>query len=248
MAAAAAAAAAGRSRRGDPPEVPPRTGRWHGPKRAAGPRRQCLAATLVKETRRQHATPFRSRPYTSVRAAHNGRAASRILPRRSRAAHLLPPLPRRPLPTHHHHLPLPTHPLPLFFPPGPPSTRSPSPPPAATMRLVAKLAAAGVAAAALVLSAAAAPVVRDPMTLEVLPTARELYLPAAPPAGRLPTAVRVAAAIAPSPAAAVPAPSPGVEVPSPGPELPSPGPELPSPGPELPSPGPELPSPSPAAY
>lgn len=123
------------------------------------------------------------------------------------------------------------------------------------MRLVSKLAVAGVATAALVLAAAAAPVVRDPMTLEVLPTARELYLPAPPrQAGRLPTSVRMAitasvdTAVTSSPPTEVPYPSPGAEVPSPGPEVTSPGPELPSPGPEAPSPGPEVPSPSPAAW
>ncbi|GAB0496125.1 hypothetical protein MMPV_007435 [Pyropia vietnamensis] len=111
------------------------------------------------------------------------------------------------------------------------------------------------AAAALAASAAAVPLVRDPMTLEVLPTARELYLPPLPRhAGRLPASVRMATvaavdtAVTPSPAAEVPYPSPGADAPSPGPEVPSPGPELPSPGPEAPSPGPELPSPSPAAY
>lgn len=127
------------------------------------------------------------------------------------------------------------------------------------MRFVSTLAAAGVAAAALIVAASAAPVVRDPMTLEVLPTPAELFLPAAPtarpmpPAGgaRLLLSLRASAAgAAPLGSAEVPSPgpepSPGVEVPSPGAELPFPGEEVPSPGAEVPSPGPEVPSPSPA--
>lgn len=183
-------------------------------------RRECLAATQIQK--RTASTP----PLPSI-----------LLPRRS-----LPPASTT------------TNPHTLSTPPHSSVTLEPSPPfpsPAITMRWVAKLAAAGVAAAAVAAAAAAAPVVRDPMTLEVLPTAREMYLPAAPPpASRLATSVRTAAAVdaatAPSPAAEVPSPAP--EAPSPGPEVPSPGPELPSPGPELPSPGPEVPSPSPDAY